>query len=256
MTAASIALELPATFDFAAHGLRAGDRINCDGASLVVRPAGTHAVLDASLLGAACYDGFAPQQPSVLDPAFLAAVEGAARGHRAVMCARAALAAASSAASDALLEQLSLGAGADDGPAAERAALSLVGLGPGLTPSGDDALCGFMLGRRLAGRGTARADAVVARVASSASGLTSDVSAVQLDLAARGRFGEALLGVASALVAGTKTSAVVLAGITTLRRNCPFSIFQSLTILPWMDWNSAFAYVKPPPRRGWMMMCL
>jgi hypothetical protein len=202
MTAASIALGLPATYGFATFGVSVGDRISCDGASLVVRPAASRATLEASLLGAARYDGFAPEQSGALDPALLKAVEKTARCHRAAMCARTALGAASSAASDALLERLALGAAEDDAAATERAALSLVGLGPGLTPSGDDALCGFMLGRRLAGRGATPVDAVVARVASSAGGLTSDVSAVQLDLAARGRFGEALLGVATALAAG------------------------------------------------------
>lgn len=88
-----------------------------------------------------------------------------------------------------------------DHVAAEAAALALVGLGPGLTPSGDDALCGFLLGRGLAGA-RSRTDAAVARVAESAWERTSDVSAQFLSLAARGRHGEALLGVAEALRSG------------------------------------------------------
>ena len=90
----------------------------------------------------------------------------------------------------------------NDGLAAERTARSLVGLGPGLTPSGDDALCGFMLARRLCGSRLCSADAAIGRVASTAYAATSDVSAVHLTLAAQGRFGEALLNVATEWISG------------------------------------------------------
>lgn len=99
------------------------------------------------------------------------------------------------------LEALAASVRRRDDVASEAAALALVGLGPGLTPSGDDAICGFLLGRGLAGA-RSRADAAVARVAASAWGRTSDVSAQFLSLAARGRHGEALLGVAEALLSG------------------------------------------------------
>jgi hypothetical protein len=201
MTAASIALALDSTFRFSAEGLRVGDRVSCNGATLDVHLASSGTTLEADLLGAAVFDGFAPLARTTLDLALLAPVESAARGHRSVRCGGTAFGLAASAACDALLERLSLSVRRDDGPAAERAARALVGLGPGLTPSGDDALCGFMLGRCLNGAQLGVADAAIKRVASSASRLTSDVSALHLALAAQGRFGETLLAVASALIA-------------------------------------------------------
>ncbi|MFF7245075.1 DUF2877 domain-containing protein [Embleya sp. NPDC008237] len=78
---------------------------------------------------------------------------------------------------------------ATDPERAAAAALRLVGLGPGLTPSGDDALCGFLLARRLLDpepTGARHADALGARVAAHAPGRTTDLSAALLGHAARG----------------------------------------------------------------------
>lgn len=202
MTAASIALGLGTAFDFATSGVTVGDRVISDGATLVVHRARPHEPIEANLLGATRFDGLVPEMPERPDSALLAPVEDAARRHRAALCGRSAFGVASSVACDTLLERLTRRACEDDAPAVAQAAHSLVGLGPGLSPAGDDVLCGFMLGRRLAGRGSGDADAAIARVALGASGVTSDVSAVQLELAARGRFGEALLHVASALGSG------------------------------------------------------
>ncbi|WP_143658185.1 DUF2877 domain-containing protein [Embleya scabrispora] len=69
------------------------------------------------------------------------------------------------------------------------AALRLIGLGPGLTPSGDDVLCGFLLAlRHLDPRaaGARHAHTLGARVAAHAPGRTTDLSAALLGHAARG----------------------------------------------------------------------
>ncbi|MYS83975.1 DUF2877 domain-containing protein [Embleya scabrispora] len=78
---------------------------------------------------------------------------------------------------------------ATDSERAGAAALRLIGLGPGLTPSGDDALCGFLLAQRLLDpepTGGRRADTLGARVAAHAPGRTTDLSAALLGHAARG----------------------------------------------------------------------
>lgn len=77
-------------------------------------------------------------------------------------------------------------------PDPERAAtlaFALLGLGPGLTPSGDDVLCGFLLAlRHLAAEPalTRGATGLGARVAAHAPGRTTDLSAALLGHAARG----------------------------------------------------------------------
>lgn len=69
-----------------------------------------------------------------------------------------------------------------DETGADEAARALVGLGPGLTPSGDDALCGALLA--LAGRPAAAA--LGARFAAGAPGRTTALSAALIGHAARG----------------------------------------------------------------------
>jgi len=199
MTAASIALELDSRFDFAGRGVCAGDRVSSDGASLEV--ACVEMLMHVDLRNAARYDGFAPELAHPLDACLLELLADSARRHRDAASGGATLAAAAATRCDSWLERLALGVRECDAAAAKQAASALVGLGPGLTPSGDDALCGFMLGRRLSGVASA-ADAAVNAVASGATGLTTDVSAVQLALAAQGRFGEPLLEVAEALAGG------------------------------------------------------
>ncbi|TDQ53817.1 DUF2877 domain-containing protein [Actinorugispora endophytica] len=73
----------------------------------------------------------------------------------------------------------------DDASAAGRAAERLVGFGPGLTPSGDDALCGLLLAARHLGN-TVRRTPLALAVASRAPGATTSLSAALLDHAARG----------------------------------------------------------------------
>ncbi|MGW1993928.1 DUF2877 domain-containing protein [Embleya sp. NPDC001921] len=78
---------------------------------------------------------------------------------------------------------------ATDPERAYAAALRLIGLGPGLTPSGDDALCGFLLALRLLApdpAGGRYASALGARVAAHAPGRTTDLSAALLGHAVRG----------------------------------------------------------------------
>lgn len=80
-------------------------------------------------------------------------------------------------------------------------ARSLVGLGPGLTPSGDDFLAGCLVALRLAGR-HARADELWAAVAAHAHGGTHAISHAHLRAAARGRAGEGLHRVLDAVLEG------------------------------------------------------
>ena len=201
MTAASMALALSAGFEFSSSGPCVGDHVSFDGAVLLVAADGPHSIA-ADAPGAACYDGLLCRAGLGVDPSTLSSIEGAARIRREAMCGRSALNSAASAKCDALLGELARSTARGETPAAEQAARALLGLGPGLTPSGDDALCGFMLGRRVNGGGDGLADRAVKSVAFEAAGFTSDVSAVQLALAAKGRFGEALLGVATGLHAG------------------------------------------------------
>ncbi|GLU46480.1 DUF2877 domain-containing protein [Nocardiopsis ansamitocini] len=71
----------------------------------------------------------------------------------------------------------------DDPAAARRAAHALVGLGPGLTPSGDDAVCGFVLAvRHLGNRSTPLTTAALRRARTA----TTSLSATLLEYAARG----------------------------------------------------------------------
>ncbi|WP_406277820.1 DUF2877 domain-containing protein [Embleya sp. NBC_00896] len=78
---------------------------------------------------------------------------------------------------------------ATDPERAGAAALRLIGLGPGLTPSGDDALCGLLLALRHltpGPTGARLATALGARVTAHAAGRTTDLSAALLGHAARG----------------------------------------------------------------------
>jgi hypothetical protein len=74
---------------------------------------------------------------------------------------------------------------------------ALVGRGPGLTPSGDDALAGALLVARAVGAGTGVADAVRARLAA-----TTAVSAALLDAAADGYAARPVVALVDAAVAG------------------------------------------------------
>jgi hypothetical protein len=79
---------------------------------------------------------------------------------------------------------LAEGVADDDAAAVAAAAHTLLGLGPGLTPSGDDFVGGALFACRLVARGAAW-DAAVARIVADAATLTHPISARLLaDLAA------------------------------------------------------------------------
>ena len=79
---------------------------------------------------------------------------------------------------------------------------ALVGLGPGLTPSGDDLLGGALAALRAAGR-DACAEALAAHVMPLARDGTSRISRAHLACAAQGECGEAVHDMMGALLAGT-----------------------------------------------------
>lgn len=90
---------------------------------------------------------------------------------------------------DAPVSRLMCAFGSRDGPAVEAAAHQLVGLGPGLTPSGDDIVCGALTScHALAAWDdhVATVGAALATVAVQGRSRTSFVSAVLLSHAARG----------------------------------------------------------------------
>lgn len=83
------------------------------------------------------------------------------------------------------------------------AAEGLIGLGPGLTPSGDDFLCGFLAALRAVSASDSGLAAFLDRVTGAADGAlpfaaTTDVSAAFLAEAFAGRFGAALTAFADA----------------------------------------------------------
>ena len=83
----------------------------------------------------------------------------------------------------------------------------LVGLGPGLTPSGDDFLVGALAALDAIGAGEAHG-ALAAAVASAAPGATSALSACLLRAAAAAHVGENLYGAVAALLTGDVDAAV------------------------------------------------
>jgi hypothetical protein len=85
---------------------------------------------------------------------------------------------------------------AGDATAAGEAAGDLAGLGPGVTPSGDDLLVGTIIGLRYAGRGRA----VQLAMAANAASRTTWSSGQLLSYALAGEAGAPLLGVAVALL--------------------------------------------------------
>lgn len=86
----------------------------------------------------------------------------------------------------------------DDSAATAKLAGALIGLGPGLTPSGDDALIGMLAARRCLGERN-RADSALERLCRDALRLTSLVSASYLALAADGHFAQPLRDTARAI---------------------------------------------------------
>lgn len=88
--------------------------------------------------------------------------------------------------------------------AAPRIAGPLLGLGPGLTPSGDDFLAGCLVALRATGRAR-RADELWSAIAR-APGATNDISRAHLRTAARGRLGADLHGLLDAVLGGDAAS--------------------------------------------------
>ncbi|HEV7147862.1 MAG TPA: DUF2877 domain-containing protein [Pedococcus sp.] len=79
---------------------------------------------------------------------------------------------------------------------------ALVGAGPGLTPSGDDVLCGMLLGLRLAGPAWASLGTVLWRAVQPRLASTTSLSAALLAEAAEGYAVPPVVRVAEALVGG------------------------------------------------------
>jgi hypothetical protein len=156
--------ELPAGLDFQASGLRPGDAVSGDGA--VLRVGGRFAL---RLTGAALWR---PPPPPTCDAATLGrglAMLAAATGHAhgggfAPLVAGLARGEGVTGTVSPLLQvampgiaALALWLAADERVAPADAAALLIGLGPGLTPSGDDLLGGAMIALHALGRGdTAR----------------------------------------------------------------------------------------------------
>ena len=98
---------------------------------------------------------------------------------------------------------------------------SLVGLGPGLTPSGDDALVGLLaVLQRLAPAGAPWLGQLLRPAVARRLDRTGDISAHYLRLAVAGHVGERLVAICDALAAGTvddaqaAAAAVVAGGAT------------------------------------------
>jgi Protein of unknown function (DUF2877) len=101
----------------------------------------------------------------------------------------------------------------EDAPVVEarEAVRGLIGLGPGLTPSGDDFLTGALA--VLDALGESEAHAAIARaIVEVLPGLTGPLSACFLRAAAAGHVGETLHQVVSLLIAGDVDAAVAVAG--------------------------------------------
>jgi hypothetical protein len=81
------------------------------------------------------------------------------------------------------------------------ALLPLIGLGPGLTPSGDDVVGGALIALHLLGEGRAR-DALWAALRPHAKAATGDISFAHLEAAAEGFGHEIIHRIANALMSG------------------------------------------------------
>lgn len=82
------------------------------------------------------------------------------------------------------------------------AVLSLIGNGPGLTPSGDDILVGMMAALERGGEKSLPASVCLREAVLQYASRTTDISAHYLTLAVRGHFGEPLSGLIDVVVGG------------------------------------------------------
>jgi hypothetical protein len=115
----------------------------------------------------------------------------------------------------------------DDPHAAARAARPLLGLGAGLTPSGDDYVGGALFGRRLLARHDAAAwDSAVAGLLTDAVTLTHAISVRLLTDLAAGEGWAPLHDLASALAAGSPSGAASAArAVTSLGHTSGWDLF-------------------------------
>lgn len=84
------------------------------------------------------------------------------------------------------------------------ALVPLLGLGPGLTPSGDDAIGGALIALHLLGENRAR-DSIREKLSSHMAAATNDISRAHLEAAAEGFGHEAIHRIANALLTGDAT---------------------------------------------------
>jgi len=87
------------------------------------------------------------------------------------------------------------------GPTGFSPPVDLLGLGPGLTPSGDDILCGMLLALHACGHGPMACE-LRAAIRSAQAGQTSPLSGAFLRAAGEGQGAEPLHGAIGALLAG------------------------------------------------------
>jgi hypothetical protein len=105
------------------------------------------------------------------------------------------------------VRRLSIAVAAGDEERAATIATGLVGFGPGLTPSGDDALIGFLAAQRALGT-TSEA---VRRTVLGSAGHTCDISWGYLEAAAHGHFCELVIELATAVCEGSDERALTAA---------------------------------------------
>ena len=92
------------------------------------------------------------------------------------------------------------------GSAPGKALRGLIGLGPGLTPSGDDLLAGYLIGLRCAIQGRSERELFLSRLASAVIRLskrTDDISRTYVFHAAHGHASSPLMHIAEAICEGT-----------------------------------------------------
>jgi hypothetical protein len=118
-----------------------------------------------------------------------------------------------------------------DGAALADAARPLLGLGEGLTPSGDDFIGGALFARRLVSRDTAALDAAVARIVADAASRTHPISARLLADLAAGEGWAPLHDLVAALASQDGPAAVTAARrLTALGHSSGWDIHSGLAV--------------------------
>ena len=126
--------------------------------------------------------------------------------------------------------KLAAGCAGDDTASLADAARPLLGLGEGLTPSGDDFVGGVLFARRLVARGNTDAlDAAIARIVAGAATLTHPISARLLADLGGGEGWAPLHDLAAALAAQDPAAVVTAAReLTTLGHSSGWSLHAGL----------------------------